>query len=81
MDTRALPFPPAPDADRHATRHIGTPETPLDSLTVRELIARLARTEDQLNLARLQDGAGGSEPVGHLLSEQLEIISELRRRH
>ncbi|WP_346008406.1 hypothetical protein [Janibacter terrae] len=81
MDTRALPFPPARGADRHATRDIGTPATPLDSLTVRELIARLARTEDQLNLARLQDRADGAGQVGHLLAEQRAVIRELRRRH
>lgn len=81
MDTRALPFPPARGADRHATRDIGTPATPLDSLTVRELIARLARTEDQLNLARLQDRADGSGQVPHLLAEQRAVIRELRRRH
>lgn len=80
MDTAALPFSPAPHDDEHGPRSIGTPAAPLASLTVRELIARLARTEDQLNLARLQDRSGGPEPVGHLLGEQLEIIRELRRR-
>lgn len=50
----------------------------LASLTVRELIERLARTEEQLNLTQLR--GMDHETVPDLTREQERIIRELRRR-
>ncbi|WP_068257666.1 hypothetical protein [Janibacter corallicola] len=80
MDTRALPSSPVPHEDGQDPPQLGAVAPSLEALTVRELIARLARTEDQLNLARLQEGAQG-QSVANLLIEQHRVIRELRRRH
>lgn len=53
----------------------------LSSLTVRELIEHLARTEDQLNLARLRSVEHDPRAVKGLLRRQDRIVRELRRRH
>ncbi|WP_068264995.1 hypothetical protein [Janibacter limosus] len=67
---------PAPGVRRPTAPASGTD---LSMLTVRELIAQLARSEDQLNLARLQ-GEQQAGSMRQLRDRQAAIIQELRSR-
>lgn len=68
---------PAPGAQRPTAAASGTD---LCMLTVRELIAQLARSEDQLKLARLQQGDQQVGSMRQLRDRQAAIIRELRSR-
>jgi hypothetical protein len=50
------------------------------ALSVRELIAQLARTEDQIRMTGQFDGGSGPEGLRQLLRQQDQLIAELRRR-
>ncbi|WP_154792706.1 hypothetical protein [Occultella kanbiaonis] len=54
----------------------------LPILSVRELIAQLARTEDQIRLTGRFDAGSASSPddLRQLLRQQDQLIAELRRR-
>lgn len=52
----------------------------LTTLTVRELIERLARTEEELNLVRLRNVDREARSTTDLTRRQHSIIREIRRR-
>lgn len=75
----------AEDIDDRAVRHepdrSGAGDTAiLSTLTVRELLARLARTEEQLMLLRLKRIELAPSSLRDLLRDQNRIVAELRRR-
>lgn len=57
-------------------------QTPLLTLTVRELISLLAQTEERLHRARdgQQSTDQPAEQVSDLVRQQHQVIRELRRR-
>lgn len=59
---------------------LGEDDAALARLTVRELIERLARTEEQLNLVRLRNVDRKTRSIAELTRQQHTIIRELRRR-
>jgi hypothetical protein len=71
---------PVPDPRDDADGRTG-PRTPLEGLTLRELIVELSRTEDALREWRTRR-VGRDVPVPDvhaLLSRQRELVAELRR--
>lgn len=89
--TATTPDPTIPPAPRATTvpRRVDQPprdegpatDPALASLTVRELIERLARAEEQLHLARIQGADQDPEARRSLVRRQHQIVRELRRRH
>ena len=59
---------------------LGEDDAALARLTVRELIERLARTEEQLNLVRLRNVDRKTRSIAELTRHQNTFIRELRRR-